>query len=793
MPLAEPEFGAMVYALPALLPLLLYLGVTVLFLGRRFSWSGRLGLPGAMILGAAGLVAWAITGTLVLSLFNALSPGPVVAWWLIGTALAWIQGWRHVRLLRFGIQPALRALRGVSWDGGLAVAIVAGLLLCAVAMGVLSPPNNADSFKYHLPRQLFWISHQTVFLTSAPFEHMLRQPPLAEYLGVNLMLLSGGDRLNNLVQLGALLHAVCLLGLILQRLGRPLREALYAAVFLVTLPAAFFEASNTKNDLVLTGTLLAVVWVIAGLERDGALRRDAAAALGFFAGCALLTKGTAVPFLAVIGVFALVVMRQRRVHIAPGVAGLALTIAVALPATHYLGQAKDIMHNESGTQSQHVNARFDPVTLLSVAVRNLAVEFATPSLALNRWLESGVSRLHAVLGRSIDDPLSTFQAQSFAVIYTPDQEDQPPAPVHFLCMVLLPFGIWRLRNASLRAQCLGLTGLYFAMMIAFSGLFRWQPWHARLLIPVVAIAALPAGIWLTSQAAAVRVGVLAALLLAWWPSLGVRTRPLLGRGSVLLQSEQNLLFGNMTEDGYVVESLGRTLAQMQLRTLRVDTEDASVYPILRALGIAAGSPIELLGPAERGSADVDAVLCFRHADSRVPFCGGTRQPGTNGMTLVREWAGWSLWARPQLVLGLEDPRLYPVFYGFSAAYGLGAPQGPYPRFRLPVFRYAEGDRTVVTIPPSLLRRTLYLELLPYQGSQAMAVQLGGQARTLCEFGTPERPGAELKISLEPARQAVDLVLTPVHPRSQATGPAEPFPIRVTRLQVLPEGTQPTGP
>jgi hypothetical protein len=311
-----------------------------------------------------------------------------------------------------------------------------------------------------------------------------------------------------------------------------------------------------------------------------------------------------------------------------------------------------------------------------------------------------------------------------------------------------------------------------------------------LLIPVVAIAALPAGIWLSSQAAAVRVGVLAALLLAWWPSLTVRTRPLLGRGSVLLQSEQNLLFGNMTEDGYVVESLGRTLAQIQPRSLRVDTGDASVYPILRALGIAAGYPIELLGPAERASADVDAVLCFRHADSREPYCGGLLQPGTSGMTLVRDWAGWSLWARPQLALGLEDPRLYPVFYGFSAASGLGAPQGPYPKFRLPVFRYAEGDRTVVTIPPSRLRRTLYLELRPYQGTQAMVVQLGMQARKLCEFGTPERPSAEFIIPLEPAQQAVDLVLTPVHPLPHATGRAEPVPIRITRLQVLPEGTQP---
>jgi hypothetical protein len=68
----------------------------------------------------------------------------------------------------------------------------------------------------------------------------------------------------------------------------------------------------------------------------------------------------------------------------------------------------------------------------------------------------------------------------------------------------------------------------------------------------------------------------------------------------------------------------------------------------------------------------------------------------------------------------------------------------------------------------------------------MAVQLGRKVRTLCEFGTPERPSAELIIPLEPATQAVDLVLIPVHPLPQATGPAEPLPIRVTRLQVLPE-------
>jgi hypothetical protein len=163
------------------------------------------------------------------------------------------------------------------------------------------------------------------------------------------------------------------------------------------------------------------------------------------------------------------------------------------------------------------------------------------------------------------------------------------------------------------------------------------------------------------------------------------------------------------------------------------------------------------------------------------------------MILVRDWDGWSLWARQQLVQGLNDPTLYPVFYGFSATTGLGAPQGPYPKFRLPVFRYAEGQRTVITIPPSPIRRTLYLELLPYHGAQAARLQLGAEASTLRQLGTLEQPSPKIALSLKPDTQPLDLVLMPLPQPQLAAMVPEPLPIRVARLQVLPEESRPDGP
>src|SRR5687768_6398025 len=52
-------------------------------------WARRpdpVGLRGALVLGMVATGVWTVAGTEALSLFRALRPGPVLAWWLAGCA-----------------------------------------------------------------------------------------------------------------------------------------------------------------------------------------------------------------------------------------------------------------------------------------------------------------------------------------------------------------------------------------------------------------------------------------------------------------------------------------------------------------------------------------------------------------------------------------------------------------------------------------------------------------------------------------------------------------------------------
>jgi len=139
---------------------------------------------------------WLVAGTEALSLVHGLRPLPLLLWWL-------------VPVVPLAVVAARR--RRAAWEpprlGGVEAVLLAATLATLAVLGVVSAataPNNLDSLVYSLPRQVMWMQAGDVGHFATDRLRQLSMPPFAEYVGVHLMILSGGDRLANLVQWVAL-------------------------------------------------------------------------------------------------------------------------------------------------------------------------------------------------------------------------------------------------------------------------------------------------------------------------------------------------------------------------------------------------------------------------------------------------------------------------------------------------------------------------------------------------------------------------------------------------------------
>jgi hypothetical protein len=133
------------------------------------------------------------------------------------------------------------------WALGAVLLVIGGAtLLIALA----SPPGTWDSQSYHLPRIEHWIQNGSLAFYRTAIDRQLTMPSLAELLILQLRLLSGGDRLDNLVQWLAGAGSVYLVGRIALALGGSRRGVAFARVVATTLPIGILESSSTQNDLV---------------------------------------------------------------------------------------------------------------------------------------------------------------------------------------------------------------------------------------------------------------------------------------------------------------------------------------------------------------------------------------------------------------------------------------------------------------------------------------------------------------------------------------------------------------
>ncbi len=496
-----------------------------------------------------GVFVWGTTEGL--SLFHALTPiALTLCWgaWIV--SLAGLSFWQR-RGLREQAAQLAQALQSLSRMGWLEWGLSLGAIVLAASIGFVAlwaAPNNWDSMVYHLSRVMYWQQNQSVAFYPTPTLRQLHTNPGAEYALLHLQLLTGSDRLANLVQFGALVGSVIGVSLVTQLLGGQRRAQWLAGLFTLTIPMGILQATSTQNDYV-AGFWL-VCFVYFGLQTCHDPKPRNALLTGASLGLTLLTKATlyffAAPFVVWFG--GVLLRKWGWAAFKPGL--LIGAVVLLINVGHYYrntalyGSPFGPDRENNTLADKYTNDVLSPAVLVSNVTRNLALQVGVPDrfINLNGWVQQAVLDLHKSLGLDILDPRTTWGSSEFGVQFTRD-ENTAGNPLHLaltlLGMVLLIGTRWRRPDVSIiYSACLAAGFLLFCLVL------RWQPWNSRLHLPLFILAAVLIGLaseqflprWLGNGLA------LAALLVALPFVYRNATRPLVGQSNILTTDRISQMF-----------------------------------------------------------------------------------------------------------------------------------------------------------------------------------------------------------------------------------------------------------
>jgi hypothetical protein len=478
-----------------------------------------------LLVAATAIGAYLVLVTELLSAVGRLTSAYIAAAWAIPVVIGL---WFAPRLLR-------RRVPRPPWPVATVIVGLTLLLAMVLTTGLASAPNTFDSMTYHLPRVMHWLQDKSVAHYYTPISRQLYQPPFAEYAIAHIISLTETDRFAFLVQWFALIGSALGVSLIARQLGAgPLGQVLGATIF-VTAPMAILQGSSTQNDLVVTFWIVVAVVAVLDSARDRWLRCLLA---GGAIGLALLTKGTAGLFLAPFIVWLVVDMTRRYGRAALAPLAAAALLAVSLNAPHAYRNVQTFGSPFGNEQHEYVNDEYGTGVLVSNTSRNMALEVSGSAV------ESAVRQLHDLIGLDSDDPKTTWPETRFQPEFNL-HEDTAPDPLQILLVVVaILTGAW-IRDRRLAVYLLA-VGVGFLL---FSAILRWQPWHSRLLLPLVALmAAWAASVLLRAERRWYAVVGLALIGLGMTTAVLNESRPLVGRDSVLASGRIGEVFPRSRPD-----------------------------------------------------------------------------------------------------------------------------------------------------------------------------------------------------------------------------------------------------
>jgi len=517
---------------------------------------------------------------------------------------------------------------------GLPIWMVAGLFFLIFRMALASPPCNYDVQSYHLPRQIYWLMQGSVQHFDATYPYQNSHPVLTEFLGLNLLLLSGGDAWHNLTQFFFFIAACGVVTLITKSIGGGARAQALSVLFIALVPVAFFEASNAKNDIVASCFILIPLLIglrIWNREIKSTVPLLLLATLA--SGLAMATKGTVVAYLpasALLILIACVRSGEWKSLLLAGVPGLLIALLPMAPNSIRNLQS---YHSLGGDAAALLNDSHDPRSVVGVAVKNVANQFACGSDAIIKSLEAGTRILLKEIGSNPDDShtngnFEQLNGPNLHFLYAVGCEDEIPAPIQTTLALLIPFFLL-IPTFRKDAGTIVLSCVLMGSFLLFCVIFRWQPWGGRLLIPAFFMAAPLVGKaedlfrpnWLPILITALEMAFL-------WPQISnTGQRHLLGWWSVFRMPKEEQMSVAFTGRMEEIRKVAVILKEKRATNVLVDGKDSAIYGLLREVHL------ELPGVKLHSG----HLANPNHNDVIVEAVSGTNEMPPKGYSL--DWGG----------------------------------------------------------------------------------------------------------------------------------------------------------
>jgi 4-amino-4-deoxy-L-arabinose transferase-like glycosyltransferase len=531
--------------------------------------------------------------TELLSAFHLLRPVPLIACWLaiFAAAMLWIVKARRVFHIQF---------RPLHADPVLIICLsgIGAILTLTALTAAFSPPNSADAMAYHMPRVVYWAEQSSVRFFPTQYLNQIMLQPLTEYFMLHTYLISGGNHLVNFIQWFASAVSIVCVSAIAAMFGAGVRGQAIAALFCASIPAGILASSGAKNDyFVAMWLVLAVYFALRFTKTYGTLD---ALFLGAAVGLALLTKATAYLFAPSI-LLAIFLVHARGTVARRGVGALiAVGCALALNTPHYV-RNYDLSGSIMGFDSAQGdglfrwrNETFGWKQTLSNILRNASEQLGARQECWNQGVYDVVLDVHRRLGMDVNDPATTWRWSTYAAPKNANHEADAPGPWHLA--VLFVMGcilIWRASHGRDRERALYALALLCGFF-AFCAYLKWQPFFARLLLPLFVLGApLTSDIGSIGTTASLRlfrllIPIVFCLFLldnSKHPLLDNWVRPLRGSKSVLRTPRADQYFADMSQWGN--ESTYRKtvdfLAQLNCSAIGIDITNLQLEYPLQAL------------------------------------------------------------------------------------------------------------------------------------------------------------------------------------------------------------------
>lgn len=509
----------------AILPVLAF-GALWLFLAnfnRDSSWR-QSALRAAILSGTFGILSAEL-----LSLVYGVKPlGLALSWGFLILVAVYALRKQHIEK-GFTRLPVIRLPQ--SWVDRVLIAGILTIIIITGALGLLSPPQSVDSLHYHMSRIAHWAQQGSLahFATGIRVQNSIS--PGAEILMLHLYVLSQSDYFVNSVQWMAMLLSVLGATYIAKQLGGNRKAEIVAAVFVVSLPMGIAQASNTLNDFV------AAFWVICVtseglnlyLSRTKSDWRGTLVFLSLASGLVLLTKATALPYLAFSGIvviFFILNRGKRRGTIRWLVLGFILIVVVN---SGYLIRNTITYANpiDKVLVNLHGNELISWRGILSNILKNAGLHAGTPWEGVNAQIYRLIAAIHVKSGIDLNDPRTTLIGY-FAVNRPTTHEAYTGNYVHAYLLLASVFLV------IFRRKTIGPLTIFYGVAVIggfflFSAIYKWQIVGSRYHLPFFVIispfVARMVGSFQTQYLSKL-IGI--SLLLLTWPWLfGIRSRPII--------------------------------------------------------------------------------------------------------------------------------------------------------------------------------------------------------------------------------------------------------------------------